>query len=123
MAANTILIVDDDFSFTQFLEDLLTGAGYQILVAKNGAAAFLELEIVRPALMLVDVFMPVIDGITLCRMVRANFATRDIPIVVMSATQQDIPVPIAGFLTKPLDIDVLLDLIASLVERRVEKSR
>ena len=123
MAANTILIVDDDFSFTQVLEDLLTGAGYQILVAKNGAAAFLELEIVRPALMLVDVFMPVIDGITLCRMVRANFATRDIPIVVMSATQQDIPVPIAGFLTKPLDIDVLLDLIASLVERRVEKSR
>ena len=53
-------------------------------------------------------------------MVHANPATRDTPIIVMSATAnlpRDIPVPIAGFLVKPLDIDALLSLIVSLVEQ------
>ncbi|MEO7911867.1 MAG: response regulator [Roseiflexaceae bacterium] len=69
MAAKTILIVDDDLTFARFLDDVLTTAGYATRVAKHGAAAFLELEITHPELMLVDVFMPVIDGITFCRMV------------------------------------------------------
>jgi len=116
VGAQTILIVDDDLPFARFLDDVLTAAGYETRVAKHGAAAFLDLEIVRPDLMLVDVFMPLIDGITLCLMVRANPATRDMPIVVMSATHRDIPVPISGFLLKPLDIDALLDLVASLIE-------
>lgn len=116
MAAKTILIVDDDPSFAQFLGELLTAAGYETYCAKNGAAAFADLEITRPDLMIVDVFMPVIDGITFCRMARVSPSTRDTPIIVISATQQDIPVPISGFLTKPLDVDALLYLVASLVE-------
>jgi CheY-like chemotaxis protein len=118
VAAKTILIVDDDLTFTQFLDDLLTAAGYRTIVAKHGAAAFLELEISHPDLMLVDMFMPVIDGITFCRLVRANPATRHTPLIVMSAKadlQQDFPVPIAGFLAKPFEIDPLLRLVESLV--------
>lgn len=121
MATKTILIVDDDIPLTQFLDDLLTAAGYGTRLAKNGAAAFADLEITRPALMLVDVCMPVIDGMTFCRMARANPSTRDTPIIVISATpsfHQPIPVAISGFLTKPLDIDKLLQLVASLVEEQ-----
>jgi len=116
VANKTILIVDDDLPFAQFLDDLLTTAGYETCRAKHGAAAFADLEITRPALMLVDVIMPVIDGITFCRMARVNPSTRDTPIIVISATQQVIPVRISGNLTKPLDIDVLLRLVASLLE-------
>jgi CheY-like chemotaxis protein len=119
VAPKTILIVDDDLAFAQFLDELLTAAGYRIVVAKHGAAAFLELEIASPDLMIVDVFMPVIDGITFCRMARLNRATRTTPIIVMSATpnlHQTIPVPISGLLTKPLDIDALLHLVATLIE-------
>ena len=119
VAAKTILIVDDDLSFAQFLADVLLGAGYDPVVARSGARAFAGLEVTRPALMLVDVFMPVIDGITFCRMARANPTTRDTPILVMSAMldlRQIIPVPISGFLTKPIDIDELLRLAALLVE-------
>lgn len=118
MAAKTILIVDDDLTFTQFLDDILTAAGYRTVVAKHGAAAFLELEISHPDLMLVDILMPIIDGITFCRLVRANPATRATPLIVMSAKanlQQDIPVPIAGFLAKPFEIDALLRLVESLI--------
>ncbi len=118
MGAKTILIVDDDLTFTQFLDDVLTAAGYRTIVAKHGAAAFLELEISHPDLVLVDVFMPVIDGITFCRLVRANPATRDTPLIVMSAKtnlQQGVPVPIAGFLAKPFEIDLLQRLVESLI--------
>ena len=119
MAAKTILIVDDDRVFAQLLADVLIEAGYQTIIAKHGAEAFLGLETNHPDLMLVDVFMPVIDGITFCRIVRANPATRDTPIIIMSATtnlQATIPVAIAGFLAKPLDIDALLSLVATHVE-------
>jgi len=118
VAAKTILIVDDDLHFAQLLEAVFAAAGYESSIAKHGAAAFLDLEIVNPDLILVDVFMPVIDGITFCRMVRANPATRDTPIIVMSATTDlahTIPVPIAGFLVKPFDIDALLRLVESLI--------
>jgi CheY-like chemotaxis protein len=77
------------------------------------AAACADLEIARPTLMVVDVFMPVIDGIAFCRMVRANTATPDTPSIVMSAAQQDIPIPIAGFLISQIDSDVLLCLVES----------
>jgi CheY-like chemotaxis protein len=119
VTAKTILIVDDDLAFARFLDDVLTGAGYETSVARHGAAAFLDLEITHPDLILVDVFMPIIDGITFCRMVRAQRATRDTPIIMMSATADlhtTIPVQIAGFLAKPLDIDALLHLVAQIVE-------
>jgi len=118
VTTKTILIVDDDLTFARFLDDVLTGAGYETSVAKHGAAAVLELEITVPDLLLVEVFMPIIDGITFCRMVRANPATRDTPIIVMSATanlSQAIPVPIDGFLAKPFEIDVLLRRVAALI--------
>jgi len=111
--------VDDDLPFAQFLADVLLGAGYEPVVARSGARAFADLDVTRPALMLVDVFMPVIDGITFCRMAPANRTTRDTPIIVISAildSRHTIPVPISGFLTKPIDLDALLGLAALLIE-------
>jgi CheY-like chemotaxis protein len=108
----------DNAIHDHFLGDLLTRAGYETHIARHGGAAFADLEITQPDVMLVDVFMPTIDGVTFCRMARANHSTRDTPIIVMSAMPdagRDFPVPISGFLTKPLDIDALLHLVASLL--------
>jgi two-component system, sensor histidine kinase and response regulator len=126
VAAKTILIVDDDLPFAQFLEELLTEAGYDTVVAKHGAAAFADLEITRPDLMIVDIFMPVIDGITFCRMARANRSTRDTPIIVISATPHlagTIPVPIAGIVAKPVETAALLDLVTTLIEAPMGERR
>ena len=118
MAVKTILIVDDDLQLARLLEVAFAEAGYRTIVAKDGAAACVELEIAHPDLILVDVFMPVIDGTTFGRMVRANPATHDTPIIVMSGTaslDQVLPVASDGFLAKPFDIDVLLRLVVSLI--------
>ena len=118
MAAKTILIVDDDLQLARLLEVAFTAAGYRTIVAKDGAAACVEVEIAHPDLIIMDVFMPVIDGTTFGRIVRASPATRDMPIIVMSGTaslDQVLPVAIDGFLAKPFDIDVLLRLVVSLI--------
>jgi CheY-like chemotaxis protein len=118
VAAKTILIVDDDLRLARLLEVAFTEAGYRTIVAKDGAAAFVEVEIAHPDLMPIDVFMPVIDGATFGRIVRANPATRDTPIIVMSGTaslDQVLPIAIDGFLAKPFDMDVLLRLVVSLI--------
>jgi CheY-like chemotaxis protein len=119
VATKTILIVDDDLPFAEALDDLLKDAGYRTVVAKNGEEAGVELEINPPDLILTDVFMPVINGFAFCHMVRANDATRNTPIVVMSAMPNyhyTIPVRINGFLLKPFDMYALLHLVVSLVE-------
>lgn len=118
MAAKTILIVDDDLQLARLLEVAFTEAGYRTIVAKDGAAACVEVEIAHPDLILMDVFMPVIDGATFGRIVRASPATRDTPIIAMSGTasvDQVLPVAIDGFLAKPFDIEVLLRLVVSLI--------
>ena len=118
MAAKTILIVDDDLQLARLLDVAFTAAGYHTIVAKDGAAALVEVEIAHPDLMLMDVFMPVIDGTTFGRIVRASPATRDTPIIVMSGTaslDQVLPVAIDGFLAKPFDIDVRQRLVVSLI--------
>ena len=118
MAAKTILIVDDDLQLARLLDVAFTAAGYRTIVAKDGAAALVEVEIAHPDLMLMDVFMPVIDGTTFGRIVRASPATRDTPIIVMSGTaslDQLLPVAIDGFLAKPFDMDVLLRLVVALI--------
>jgi len=118
VAAKTILIVDDDLQLARLLEVAFTAAGYRTIVAKDGAAACVEVEIAHPDLILMDVFMPVIDGTTFGRIVRASPATHDTPIIVMSGTaslDQVLPVAIDGFLAKPFDIDVLLRLVVSLI--------
>jgi CheY-like chemotaxis protein len=118
VATKAILIVDDDRAFAEFLDEALTSIGYATHIAKHGAAAFVALEEHQSALILVDVFMPVIDGITFCRMVRANPATRNLPIIAMSATAdvgQTFPVAIAGFLVKPFEISTLLAMVAGLI--------
>jgi CheY-like chemotaxis protein len=116
--AKTILIVDDDLSVAETLAELLMGAGYQTIVAKNGQEAVVELEIKVPDLILADLFMPVSNGFAFCRVVRTNDATRDTPIVVMSGMPNycyALPVQIDGFLAKPFHMDALLGLVASII--------
>jgi len=118
VAAKTILIVDDDLQLARLLDVAFTAAGYRTIVAKDGAAALVEVEIAHPDLILMDVFMPVIDGTTFGRIVRASPTTRDTPIIVMSGTaslDQVLPVASDGFLAKPFDMEVLLRLVVSLI--------
>ncbi|MEK7838976.1 MAG: response regulator, partial [candidate division NC10 bacterium] len=82
--ASKILIVDDEPDIVAYLEHLLAGLGYATLSAGNGKEALEKAAAESPDLILMDVTMPVMDGITACAALKGKDETRLTPIVIMT---------------------------------------
>ena len=115
----TILIVDDNPNNLGVIVDYLGEYNFDIVVAKNGEIGIKRAEIIQPALILLDVLMPGIDGFETCRRLNANAKTTDIPVIFMTAldSQED---KIRGFeaggvdyVTKPIQQEEVLARITT----------
>jgi len=84
-SAGTVMIVDDVPANLALLSDALEDAGYRVLVATDGPSALEQLNCVRPDVILLDGVMPGMDGFEACRRMKLDPATRDIPIIFMTA--------------------------------------
>jgi len=80
-----ILIVDDNPNNLKVLFDFLKESGFKVLVAKDGESAIEKLQEVSPNIILLDVMMPGIDGFETCYRLKASVATKDIPVIFMTA--------------------------------------
>ncbi len=80
-----ILVVDDDPIYCEIMQELLSRHGYEICIAYSVAEAIEELRTRLPDLILTDVMMPEVDGLTLLRALRSNTEWSQIPTVVISA--------------------------------------
>src|SRR5712691_10611555 len=81
-----VLVVDDDVLQLRALERVLRdNKDVELLVADNAIDAMLQIGAVKPDLVVIDVFMPGLDGIEACRRIKANPETRDIQVVLASA--------------------------------------
>jgi len=80
----SVLVVDDDPTLRMLASDALGAAGFDVTTAADADVALALLETFRPDLILLDVLLPGVDGITLCRQLRAAPKTRDIPICIMT---------------------------------------
>lgn len=126
-AANaTIMVVDDTPDNVGILLELLGRAGFKVLVARDGHGALEQMQFARPDLVLLDVMMPGIDGFETCRRLKANAATKDVPVIFMTARsgQSDIVegfrAGAADYVVKPLQHDeVLARVNAHLALRRL----
>ncbi|MBX9258280.1 response regulator [Desmonostoc muscorum CCALA 125] len=87
---NVILIVDDIPTNLEVLSEALTDAGFDVAVATSGQSALRQVEYDLPALILLDVMMPGIDGFETCRRLKANANTKDIPIIFMTALSDSV---------------------------------
>lgn len=108
-----MLVVDDEAELREMLAEALEDAGYEVLLAENGAAALRAAEREHPALVLTDCSMPDLDGPALVRRLRSHPATRHIPVIAMSATR--LPREVLGdvpFIEKPFDVDDVLRAVA-----------
>lgn len=80
-----ILIVDDERMIVDYLDEYLQRLGYETVTAANGREALERIAAGAPDLILLDVVMPVIDGLKVCRILKGDEATRLVPIVIMTA--------------------------------------
>jgi CheY-like chemotaxis protein len=125
MSAPLVLVVDDDPDILEAISDILEVEGYRVARARHGAEALERVEVERPAVILLDLMMPVMDGVTFAQRLRERPAFCDVPIVVISADgnrQRAAPVGAAGYLAKPFDVDSLLGYVARLCGDRPSAS-
>lgn len=113
-----ILVVDDDPVFCDIMRELLKRSGFQVRVAYSVYDALEELALRQPDLVLTDVMMPEVDGLSLVRMLRSDPCWASIPTIVVSARVMEADQVAAadagadGFLGKPFSFDRLQTTIA-----------
>jgi CheY-like chemotaxis protein len=104
-----ILIVDDNVSNIKLLAFVLTAKGYEVRTAANADQALAVLAEFRPRLILMDIQLPGMDGLTLTRQLKADPATRDIPVLAATAyamkgdEERALAAGCDGYFTKPID--------------------
>jgi len=116
----TILIVDDNAMNLQLLGGLLVDEGYKVSVAKNGVEALKRLTKVTPAVILLDICMPEMDGIECCKQIRMQDTLKHVPVVFLTANddlnENDKAMASGGsvILNKPIDFSEVLTTILQL---------
>ena len=120
-----ILIVDDAAFMRMMIKDILTKNGYNIAgEAENGAKAVEKYAELKPDLVLMDITMPEMDGIELCRRIKENIETSHIPIILFTAKNKEEDRVEAyesgadGFISKPFNLSVLHARISNLLRSR-----
>jgi two-component system phosphate regulon response regulator PhoB len=85
-----VLVVDDEPEAVELLEFNLTQAGYAVVTAADGAEALKKARSELPSLILLDLMLPEIDGLEVCKMLRRDTATAPIPIIMLTAKAAEI---------------------------------
>lgn len=123
MARPRILIVEDDQSLADVLSYNLTQAGYAVTLAGDGQDGLAKARLLTPEVVILDIMLPVIDGLEVCRQLRASPVTREILILMLTAKAQETD-EVVGFVlgaddyvTKPFSVKVLLQRIKALRRR------
>src|SRR5437773_10666219 len=115
-----VLVVDDEPQITRVLRTVLTSQGYQVRTAAEGEAALTNFAEWRPELVITDLYMPHMDGVELCRRIRA---ISTVPIIVLSVKGEErtkveaLDLGAEDYVTKPFGIDELLARVRAALRR------
>ncbi|MDY7041926.1 MAG: response regulator transcription factor [Chloroflexota bacterium] len=120
MAGETILVVDDERNIRELARMYLEQDGYQVTIARDGAEALRQIQALRPALVILDLMLPEVDGWEVCRRVRVS---SDLPILMLTARDDDVD-KIVGlelgaddYLTKPFNPRELVARVRAILRR------
>ncbi|HVL89765.1 MAG TPA: response regulator transcription factor [Actinomycetota bacterium] len=120
MATGTILVVEDERSISSLVEMYLRKEGYEVVCVDDGAAAVEAARTARPALVVLDVMLPGMDGLEICRRLRARSA---IPIIMLTARDTDVDRIIGleigadDYVTKPFNPRELVARVKAVLRR------
>ena len=120
---NSIIVVDDDEDILELIRYNLDREGFHIICAATGEDALEKVRSKPPDLLVMDLMLPGLDGLDICRILRSDSKTKSIPILMLTAKSQDTDI-ISGleigadvYVTKPFSIKVLTAHIKALLRR------
>ena len=126
MANETILVVEDESVLQELLCYNLGKEGYRCLSATSGATALAKIAAEVPSLILLDLMLPDVDGLSLCRTLRRRDDTKHVPIIMLTARGEEVDV-VRGletgaddYIAKPLNLPVLFARIRAVLRRAQE---
>ncbi|TML09945.1 MAG: response regulator transcription factor [Actinobacteria bacterium] len=118
--AQTVLVVEDEVSIASFISLYLKNAGYRVKAVGSGGDALAQVEVEQPALIILDLMLPDMDGMDVCRRIRQR---RDIPILMLTARDEDVDKIIGlevgadDYMTKPFNPRELVARVKSILRR------
>lgn len=124
MPKKKLLIVEDDRSLAGVLEYNFSNSGYEVFCAHDGLDGFNQARSKQPDLILLDLMIPVIDGLETCRRLRAEPSTRETPIIMLTAKAEEtdqligFSVGADDYMVKPFSVRVLLEKVKSQLRRQ-----
>ncbi|QDU63834.1 Phosphate regulon transcriptional regulatory protein PhoB [Planctomycetes bacterium Pan216] len=124
MRKQRILIIEDDAAISEVLEFNLAREGYDVALQTDGVEGLREAKNDVPDLIILDLMLPSMDGVDVCRELRADKSTRDISVLMLTAKSEEIDEMVGfsvgtdDYVTKPFSVKVLLQRVRVLLERR-----
>lgn len=86
---NKVLVVDYQAIYREIISSLLQDTGYKVTVAQDGSEALEQIKVNPPDLIILDIIMPKVNGYELCRQVKSNPITKQIPVIVCSVMSEE----------------------------------
>jgi len=121
MAKGKILVVDDEIYIVHILDFSLGMEGYEVLTALDGEQAVEKARAEHPDLIVLDIMMPKLDGYETCKRLKADPATKDIPVILLSAKGRNVDQKVGfevgadDYITKPFSPRKLVERINALL--------
>ena len=118
-----ILVVDDDEDTLLVYEKTLSKAGYQVIMARNGKESLVRAKKDSPDVIIMDIMMPEADGISSILRLKADDATRNIPVIVATSVEEtDVRITaenlgVAGYIVKRSNMDALITKIEGVLKK------
>lgn len=123
MSNSTVLIVEDDLSLTEVLTYNLERSGYKVLIASDGEEGLRQAKLKLPDLVILDLMLPILDGLEVCRRLRADPMLKNTRILMLTAKAEESD-ELVGFslgaddyVTKPFSVKILLQRVKVLTRR------
>lgn len=123
MANETILVIEDEEPLRKLLQYSLGREGYRVLLAGDGASGLAAAGRERPDLVILDLMLPGLDGLEVCRELKRRPATSGIPVLMLTAKSEEsdivagLEVGAADYVTKPFSIKVVIARLRALLRR------
>lgn len=121
----TVLVVDDNPAIVALLHAIFTGENYRVLTALAREAVRYARDC-QPAVILLDISMPELDGVQVCERLRADPATAPIPVIALSAQLNlrlnGSAMEADAYVAKPFDVPALVETVATWADRRSEQA-